>query len=196
MLEQKQLYMHRPADGVIGDCFRTCIACVLDLPPDAVPHVWQQHWESEDSTLPRAELNAWLAPRGLAFVEYPLECTSVELRTYLAHYFRGVHVVLGCNSKHGGHSVVARDADYLWDPSIDNSGCVGPMKDGYYWVGLLVHGGGTSDPPLAEEYALAYADAQLAAAVHIWASIQRHEGDPCWQYVARDQWALNGEARR
>jgi hypothetical protein len=49
--------------------------------------------------------------------------------------------------------------------------------------------------PISREYFNAYADAQFEAAVHIWASIQRHNGDPCWMYVFPDLWPLNGEVR-
>ena len=33
-----QQFMHNPAKGTVGDCFRACIASVLELPADAVPH--------------------------------------------------------------------------------------------------------------------------------------------------------------
>jgi hypothetical protein len=31
----KQLFRHKPDEGVFGDCFRTAIACILEL--DAIP---------------------------------------------------------------------------------------------------------------------------------------------------------------
>lgn len=39
-----------------------------------------------------------------------------------------------------------------------------------------------SNPPIEQEYALEYAAAQDFAAWQIWASIQRHAGDPRWEY--------------
>jgi hypothetical protein len=50
----------------------------------------------------------------------------------------------------------------------------------------VVEAAGLVNPPIAEEYAREYADAQFAAAVHIWASIQRHKGDPRWQWACED----------
>lgn len=142
MIEQKQLYLHNPKEGSIGDCWRTCIACILDVEPKAIPHYYKSLWEPEPaiiSTKVHRETNKFLkANFDLQYIEYPLDCPEVEiLNTYLEHYYRDTYVMLGCSSKNGGHSVI-RKGYYMWDPAIDNSGCVGPMNDGYYWIGLLV----------------------------------------------------------
>jgi len=146
MIEQKQLFLHRPKDATItiGDCFRTCVACVLDRFPQELPHGFREFWICEDTTvtpLVHQQLNDWLRLQGynLRFIETPLQATREQLDTYLRHYYTDMHVIVGCNSKNGGHSVVMKNGDYMWDPSIDNSGCVGPMDDGYYWIGLLVY---------------------------------------------------------
>lgn len=36
--------------------------------------------------------------------------------------------------------------------------------------------------PLVDEYEAAYADAIAYAAIQVWASMQRHKGDPCWEW--------------
>lgn len=143
MIEQKQLFLHKPEQGQIGDCFRTCVACVLDRPVIEVPHGFGEFWVDEDTTVTpkvHAQLNDWLHKEcyQVRFIEIPLEGTREQLGTYLQYYYHNMHVIVGCNSKHGGHSVVMKNNDYMWDPSIDNSGCVGPMSDGYYWIGLFV----------------------------------------------------------
>lgn len=143
MMEQKQLFLHLPEQGQIGDCFRTCVACVLDRPQVEVPHGFGKFWIDKDTTvtpLVHAQLNEWLLAQGYQcrFIEIPLETTREQLGTYLTHYYKDMHVVVGCNSRNGGHSVVMRNDDYMYDPSIDESGCIGPMDDGYYWLGLLV----------------------------------------------------------
>jgi hypothetical protein len=144
MLEQKQLFLHRPEEGIVGDCFRTCLACVLDLPVSGVPHFYQELFNFDDPEEPVAEqvharTNAWLAAKyGLRFVEIAYSLDIEPLREYISWAFKNLHVIIGCNSKNGGHSVVMRNKDYMWDPAIDNSGCVGPMDDGYYWIGFIV----------------------------------------------------------
>ena len=141
MIEQKQLFLHKPEEGLIGDCFRTCIACVLNLDPEAIPHYYKQLWQGKDINVTpevREATNNWLSKYGVLFVETPLDATMEQLGTYLKHYYTNMYVIIGCNSKNGGHSVVMKNDDYMWDPSIDNSGCVGPMDDGYYWIGLIL----------------------------------------------------------
>jgi hypothetical protein len=143
MIEQKQLNLHNPDVGIIGDCFRTCIACIFDVSPHAIPHGYQIAWvdkETNVSTEAKEIVNRTLEVYYKSkFVEYPIECESLdELKTYISHYYKNTYVIIGCSSKNGGHCVVMRNADYMWDPSQDNSGCVGPMEDGYYWIGLIL----------------------------------------------------------
>ena len=42
--------------------------------------------------------------------------------------------------------------------------------------------GGHSPSALIREYLDEYAAAVAYVSVQIWASIQRHDGDPCWEY--------------
>lgn len=145
MIEQKQLYLHKPEQGIIGDCFRTTIACLLDLPALEVPHWYAEIWPPGELTCEISQevliaCNKWLLPKGLQYAEFPVgAANNEELFNWLACYFpSNVYLGLGCSSKNGGHSVVINSSGYIWDPAIDNSGCVGPMKDDYYWVGMLV----------------------------------------------------------
>lgn len=136
MIEYKQLYLHKPQEGSWGDCFRACIASILDFEHVAdVPHVYDKGASAEEAT---EHLNKLLARGNLVYVEIPLAATADQLRVYLKRYYKNIHVIIGCSSKHGNHSVVMKNDDYMWDPSIDNSGCVGPMDDGYYWIGNIL----------------------------------------------------------
>lgn len=40
MTPYKQLYGHNPDQGIFGDCFRTALGCLLNLPPEKVPHFY------------------------------------------------------------------------------------------------------------------------------------------------------------
>lgn len=44
------------------------------------------------------------------------------------------------------------------------------------------------NPPVVDEYARAYSDAQVTAGIYIWASMQRFKGDPTWQPDALVGW--------
>ena len=39
----KQLNEHNPDEGVYGDCYRTAIGCLLNIPPEFVPHFCEPH---------------------------------------------------------------------------------------------------------------------------------------------------------
>jgi hypothetical protein len=40
-----QEFMHDPEKGIIGDCFRACIASILELDINEVPHFYRDHKE-------------------------------------------------------------------------------------------------------------------------------------------------------
>lgn len=54
----RQLYRHDPANGVYGDCWRACIASVLELPIEDVPH---EVMISDPSSSPTQRTIAWQA---------------------------------------------------------------------------------------------------------------------------------------
>jgi hypothetical protein len=139
---QKQRYTrNNVAAGEFGDCHRTCIAMILNMHRDDVPHfmdgvdpatpiddpAWQR---CEDAEV------AWLHERGLTVVNVPFPGETnpgdvVEMMSNLAH---GAPVVLGCTSINGcNHSVVICDGK-VHNP---NDGHIaGPMRDGFWWLSI------------------------------------------------------------
>ena len=59
---------------------------------------------------------------------------------------------------------------------------------GWQAAAAVVERSQLTNQPLADEYAREYADAQVAAGVYIWASVQRFNGDPTWQPDALGGW--------
>lgn len=144
MLEHKQLYLHIPEKGLIGDCYRTCIACILNLEVEDVPHFYADLWKPGESSVDQALVDKlaieWLKQRGILVVQFPLKAVDNEqfYKWAAAYIAPEIYFMLGCNSSQGGHAVVVRSDGYMWDPSKNNTGCVGPMDDGYYWITLLI----------------------------------------------------------
>nr|WP_316642860.1 hypothetical protein [uncultured Roseateles sp.] len=137
MTPQKQLFRHRPAEGVIGDCWRTCFACLLDLPVEAVPHFLEDCWE--DYVTAAAKAKSWLATQGFTWVEFAFQAELGDVLASVKVNNSGVYYLLGGNSRNGvGHQVIGCDDQIVWDPALDDSGIVAPMSDGHYWVGFLV----------------------------------------------------------
>ena len=137
MTPHKQLFRHRPDDGSIGDCWRTTFACLLDLLPEEVPHFTEHCWN--DTPKANAAARAWLATRGLGFVELAYQSGLDSVLASVAACSPNTYYLLGGNSRTGvGHSVIALNDQIVWDPSLDDTGITGPMDDGYYWVTWLV----------------------------------------------------------
>jgi hypothetical protein len=65
---------HRKPGEPVGDCLRTCVACLLDLPVESVPHFVDAQVNGGSDW--RLEMFAWLEPMGLSVVEIDLSSTG------------------------------------------------------------------------------------------------------------------------
>ncbi len=117
---------HGQPGATPGDCFRCCVASLLDLPASEVPHFCD--WPSPSiNWVPR--LAAWLAPRGLLYL--PLDGIP---DCWLAGDRRPL-VIAGGKSPRGewGHNVVGElsRAGYrlVHDPHPSRAGLVGEPED-------------------------------------------------------------------
>lgn len=136
----KQLFRHRPAEGSIGDCHRTAIACLLDLEPHEVPHFAEQTWNADTDAWDRAWKD-WLLSKGyraagVAFTVAALD----ELMKIMAVCAPGIFYLLGGTSKNGtAHTVIGCGGEIVHDPAIDDSGIAGPLQpEGCYTVHYLI----------------------------------------------------------
>lgn len=139
MIKQKQLCHHDPDNGVYGDCFRTVIACLMDLEPRQVP-LFHEHNITSNSTQVEA-YRKWLSSKGLGLFEV---CLSGELKNILNHInsTNPNEYYLLTGEAPGGvdHVVICRGNKIVWDTSQDNTGIVGPrINDGFYWISVLTH---------------------------------------------------------
>lgn len=131
---------HDPSNGLYGDCHRACIASLLDLPLEEVPHFAHDNpsgevfWDRQSVFLD----SHGLAGVNVAFVE---GTTREHLRRYCRTNCPGVYCILGGTSPLGvDHSVVACDGDVVHDPSghPPEEAIVGPCGDGVYWLTFFV----------------------------------------------------------
>jgi hypothetical protein len=146
----KQTMPHVPSIGKIGDCFRTVLACLLDLEVDEVPHFHLIHWDKTaekpwiESPAFKKHLRNWLTSKGYALIEIPYHSEEGtppdDLMKHLAskdgedmcYMLSGMSVVTP-------HVVICRGSKMLWDPSRENVGIIAPLE-GAYWVGYLISG--------------------------------------------------------
>lgn len=132
MIYQKQKFLHDPDNGVYGDCHRTAIACILDLPRDDVPHFAEMSWDDADEF--HRLVNEWLLNRGLRAVRIPYDCELKDVLNMMEIVNPNIHYLLGGMSRNKvPHSVVCQGGGIIWDPSLDASGIVGSIQD-CYWV--------------------------------------------------------------
>lgn len=134
MIKHKQLLRHNPEAGIYGDCHRTAIACLLNLHPAEVPHFMENN---QDNWLQLEQ--EWLKSRNLWTVSTVYQAKLETVLEAIEAMNPGVYGLLGGQSKNGcGHSVVICGGKIVWDPALDDSGIIGPMEDGLYWVTYLV----------------------------------------------------------
>lgn len=135
--KHQQLFRHDPDNGVYGDCFRTVIACLLQLAPQDVPHFC----DGPDDGGATERLRAFLRPRGLVLIEFPFDADQ-RLQHILEigkHYSQGLYWTLsGMSRNRCNHIVICKGDEIVHDTSIDQSGIVGPGTDDLWWMGFLV----------------------------------------------------------
>jgi hypothetical protein len=143
MRELTQTTLH-PA----GNCWQTCVACILDIDPDLMPPQCEY-----DRREPQPDGGfKWVGPsysgvlnrylrehHGLAYVEMHLPeeiWTAIQLRADAP--FDGYHMLTGrtirSDAQDGArHVVVARNGKMVWDPHPSRSGLLEEIR-----YGLLV----------------------------------------------------------
>ena len=123
-----------------GDCFRACIASILDLPRAEVPHFFQglQPGQPVPGRI-EERMRAWFGKRALALIQTGFQApdaAAVMEAFGLRH--PGLHYVLtGKSAKGRDHAVVCRDMQIVHDPARVSLGLHAPQDDGMYHVFLI-----------------------------------------------------------
>lgn len=139
MKPQRQLIEHCPAEGRYGDCHRACLATILDLPVEAVPHFFRAE-NFERPGVAKVEERAWLAERGLGEATFAWSGDAFDsvdtLLLYCASYGHDVPMILGGRSRLGSnHSVVILNGEIVCDPS--GNGIVAPLDCDQWQVQVI-----------------------------------------------------------
>ena len=128
--------------GLVGNCWQTAVACILDIDPDVMPSqmVLDRCERQPDGSVKRVgpgynnALQAYLQRHhGLAYVELHM---PVEAYSYLS--ISGYHLMTGTTVRSAEmdgmrHVVVGRDGKVVWDPHPSRAG----LLDDIHWA-LLV----------------------------------------------------------
>lgn len=143
MTPHKQLIRHAPEDGRYGDCYRTVLACLLNLHPSEVPHFYDRLVDQPEPVEVRERIHDWLAARGLArfraaYNAHGPDDDGTWLMRHLHEYCQGVPLIFLGRSRTGcNHAVIAHGGRIAHDPGLDDPGIVGPCDDGLFHVEVL-----------------------------------------------------------
>lgn len=142
MTPQDQLIDHAPDEGRYGDCYRTCIAAVLDLPAAQVPNFFGDAASYADPTIGNQRRDSWLADRGLVMTTFAWSggaMTLDEVLTVSGHGQPNSPLILcGVSSLGCNHAVVIMGGKIICDPS--GNGIVGPLKEGNWELEVVAVG--------------------------------------------------------
>jgi hypothetical protein len=129
---------HDPKKGVMGDCWRTCVAMICGVDRDAVPHdhvdytpdEWREWREDVGRSL------------GFKIVQAGFQCGDLELEEVIK---LGLHtgfgqpfILTGISKRRWDHSVAIDELGVQHDPCVDGHGLQGPARDGLYWMEWIV----------------------------------------------------------
>jgi hypothetical protein len=98
--------------GENGNCLAAALASVLEIPIEDLPEFTDDGWQGE--------LNSWLAPRSLCYLEFPVHDQERWRSYYLRH--AGFHLLCGPSERGLYHAVVARAGKIVHDPHPSRAG--------------------------------------------------------------------------
>lgn len=130
------LVKHDPTINQAGDCFRACVASIMEMRVDDVPHFFH---DSCDGDTGHARLREWLLlhkriPFYIAFPDDKSLDDVLQLMNFggsTAYY-----VLFGKTSRDVEHCVVCCGSELVHDPAWYRSAIVGPIDN--VWTVMLI----------------------------------------------------------
>ena len=139
-----QSIRHDPENGNVGDCYRCCLATLLELPVEDVPHFAAmdggEYWGEEIEEARRK----WLADRNVLRIEITFDgsgddpLTVGDVLEWAGKRNPGIPFILCGSSGRYNHSVVAVSNEIVWDPAQRDMPIVGPCNDDFFRCEFIV----------------------------------------------------------
>lgn len=137
MQSHKQLYPHNPPHSY-GDCFRTALGCLLDLPPEQVPHFYDGVGADDDATEANKSIHYWLHSHGYTLVTVAYEAPLDQVLYSMGHNNPTLYYLISGTSITGNnHCCVALGGEIIWDPAPEGKGLIGPRSNGQIIIEVL-----------------------------------------------------------
>lgn len=119
------------------DCVRACIASILEISPQTMPHFFEDIGEVDTETLTR-KMQEWLAARGYvaACLGLPGNWTLDEFLSYMGSVYPDRYYMLYCDSG-GDHAVVGHGGKIAHNPAWFKVAIDGSHSAGYWIVWFI-----------------------------------------------------------
>lgn len=131
----QKIFPHDPDNGRWGDCYRTCIACILDQEVEDVPHFVDNGVSTDEIWEATQE---WFGKIDMYLVALPFEGIKVEALKAANLWASGNRYLLGGTSPRGlPHMVVGKGNEIEWDPAPPGGDLSDPDEDGYWWIYII-----------------------------------------------------------
>lgn len=134
--EYKSLVQHDPENGIWGDCYRVGIAWLLQIPPEDVPHFYENGPDNPEEAC--AQAKAFVREHGYELVVIAYEAKPATVMASISHYSpQARYLLTGLSGKYPdtNHVVCCKGTSIEVDPT--DSGINGPCTDGYTWIEFL-----------------------------------------------------------
>src|SRR5687768_17502092 len=114
-----QVVLHDPTNNQFGDCFRACVASLLEVPAEHVPHFLHDGNEAQFNH----RVSAFLASRGLFALTIPARGWNLAELLGTMGVGDVYHVISGVSPRFPGqkHAVVGINGQFAHDPHPDRS---------------------------------------------------------------------------
>lgn len=122
-----------------GECYRCCVASVLNMTRESVPHFHDQKSGTEITSETNRRIREWFSIQGAYYVEFGFRLSMDDLLHAMGESHPGLHYLLmGRTARGGVHAVVACGDRIVHDPASPGGHILtGPLSDGHYRIGII-----------------------------------------------------------
>jgi hypothetical protein len=127
---------HDPDAGQYGDCVRACVASIMEIDAEAVPHFFHDDCNGD---IGMDRVRAWLREQGLApfFASFDGSHPMADILAMQKMQNPDVHYMLFGATDGGDHVVVCHNGKVAHNPSWYPTPIVGPGAHGVWTIMVI-----------------------------------------------------------